>query len=143
MPFPIQIVLILREIALFYTNFAYKFSSLWSKVEGHYSANTFQEMNKIFKKGRIFLIWIIFIWISCEGYLDNFLLRVSKARPHSSIYFLQLCLGMTYKSVLVFTSQVWYCKLMSTTCFKKDTAHLLHPTWQASWHLIFDALYFY
>ena len=35
MPLPLKIVLILREIALFYTNFTYKFSSLWSKVEGH------------------------------------------------------------------------------------------------------------
>ena len=35
MLFPLKIVLFLREIALFYTNFNYKFSSLWSKVEGH------------------------------------------------------------------------------------------------------------
>ena len=35
MPLPLKIVLILREIALFYTNFTYKFSSSWSKVEGH------------------------------------------------------------------------------------------------------------
>ena len=35
MLFPLKIDLFLREIALLYTNFDYKFSSLWSKVEGH------------------------------------------------------------------------------------------------------------
>ena len=36
MLFPLKIDLFLREIALLYTNFDYKFSSLWSKVEGHH-----------------------------------------------------------------------------------------------------------
>ena len=35
MLFPLKIVPFLREIALLYTNFTYKFSSLWSKVKGH------------------------------------------------------------------------------------------------------------
>ena len=35
MLFPLKIALFLRETALFYTNFNHKFSSLWSKVEGH------------------------------------------------------------------------------------------------------------
>ena len=35
MLFPLKTALFLREIALFYTNFDYKFSNLWSKVEDH------------------------------------------------------------------------------------------------------------
>ena len=35
MLFPLRIDQFLREIALFYTNFFYKFFNLWSKVEGH------------------------------------------------------------------------------------------------------------
>ena len=38
MLFPLKIDILLREIALFYMNFCYKFSSLWSKVEGHKKA---------------------------------------------------------------------------------------------------------
>ena len=60
MLFPLKLALFLREIALFYTNSIYKFSYLWSKVEGHKINGT------ALKKS----VWNSFHYIRFEFLLD-------------------------------------------------------------------------
>ena len=47
MLFPLKIALFLWEIALIDTNFNYKFSYLWSKVEGHNIENTPNQLEAV------------------------------------------------------------------------------------------------
>ena len=70
-----KIVLLLREIALFYTNFKYSFSNMWSKVEGH--KNTFFVMqnnanNKFFIEKSLLLSLYVIYTIIYEWNLNTF-----------------------------------------------------------------------
>ena len=66
MLFPLKLALFLREIALFYTNSIYKFSNLWSKVEGH------KINGAALKKVRLKFVSWYSILFDCVFFCDNF-----------------------------------------------------------------------